>query len=231
MRNPLIKKLTYGFGVLIALILLTALFLLVSSLKKTPQPTKQTQQRVPKDTTTQLVKGVLPPSSELLTPLQKQTFIVTLDPALNPESVKASLAASSPSDASQKTDTPLTVSTQKNKLILTTTRPTEAFSTYTLTLTLRGQIILQQSFLSSAVSPTPLPSNNAALSQYLPHETLGYLLEYSKEENLYLVHFKYDSYSPDSFTAQLDKAKKNANEFIQSKNIDLSTVSIKYLYK
>ncbi len=231
MKQPLLKKLMYAAGVFVSLIVLTVLFLFVSSLKKSPPKPQPSVQKVPRDTTTKLIKEVAPDPFQALTPSQNQTFTVTLDPALDSSKIQTKLTLSPPSNAAEKIEIPLVVNRQENKLILTTTTPIEPVSTYTLTLLLRGQVILQQSFLSAAASPTPLPVNNTALSQHLPHETHIYLLEYDRDENIYLMHFKYDAASPDSFTDQFEKAKKSTNEYIAGKNIDTSTVTIKYLYK
>lgn len=231
MKQTFIKKLIYIVGVFVSLVILVVLFLFVSSLKKSPPPPQPAAQKVPKDTTTQLIKTVLPDSSQTLVPSQSQTFTITLDPSLDPSTIQAKLTASPPSNAAEKTDVPIAVTRESNRLILTTTNPILPVSTYTLTLLLRGQIILQQSFLSASISPTPLPTNNTVLSQYLPHETLIYLLEYDKDQNVYLMHFKYDAASPDSFTDQFEKAERSANEYIAGKGIDTTTVSIKYLYK
>lgn len=231
MKQPFLKKLIHIAGVFVSLVLLTALFLLVSSLKKSPPQQQPSTQKVPRDTTTQLVKEVTPDPFQALVPMQNQTFIITLDPALDPNKTQAKLTLSPPSNAAEKTEVPLIISRQANKLMLTTTNPIQPVSTYTLTLLLRGQVILRESFLSSSISPTPLPTNNNTLSQYLPHETRIYLLEYDRDQNVYLMHFKYDASSPDSFTDQFEKAKKSANEYIEGKNIDTSTVTVKYLYK
>lgn len=231
MKQTFLKKSMYVAGIAISLVVLTILFLLVSSLKKPAVTPKPGAQKIPKDTTTSLVKAVLPDPSQALTPSQNQTFTITLDPALDPKAIEAKITSSPPSNAAEKTDVPFVLSRQGNTLTLTTNSPIRSVTTYTLVLRLRGQVILQQSFLSSSVSPTPLPTNNTALSQYLPHETHIYLLEYDRDQNIYLAHFKYDASSPDSFTDQFEKAKKSANEFIAGKGIDVTTVSIKYLYK
>jgi hypothetical protein len=231
MKQSFIKKIMYVVGVLASLVVLAVLFLFISSLKKPSQTPTPVTQKVPKDTTTQLIKAVLPDSSQSLTPSQNQTFTITLDPSLDPNAIQPKLTVSPPSNAAKKTDVPLTATHENNRLVLATTQPILPTSTYTLTLTLRGQIILQQSFLSAAPSPTPLPANNTMLSRFLPHETHIYLLEFDRDQNIYLMHFKYDAGSPESFTDQFEKAKRSTNEFISSKGIDPATVIIKYLYK
>lgn len=231
MKQSFTRKLLYLGGVFISLIVLTVLFLFISSLKKAPTPPPSVQKRVPKNITTSLVKKVLPDSTQALANSQNQTFTITLDSALDPSLIKVQLVASPPSNATEKTAIPLSVSYDKNIITATTTKPIEPFTTYTLTLSLREQNILQRSYLSEALSPSPLPTNNAILSSYLPHETFIYLLEFDKDQNIYLMHFKYDATSPLSFTEQFEKAKKSVNEYIASKNIDPNTVIIKYLYK
>lgn len=231
MKQSIVKKLIYAGGVLASLVVLTVLLLLVSSLKKSPAPQSNTQQKVPKDTTTPLIKSVQPDSAQALPVSQNQTFTITLDSALDPSLIKARLDSSPPSNAAEKTNVPLSISTHNNAITATTSTPIAPFTTYTLTLTLRGKTILQRSYLSDAPSPTPIPANNTTLMNYLPHETLIYLLEFDRDQNIYLVHFKYDATSPLSFTDQFEKAKKSANEYIASKNIDPSSVTIRYLYK
>ncbi len=231
MKQPLAKKLFYIGGVIASLAVLTVLFLFVSSLKKEPPTTVSVQKRVPKDTTTSLIKSVLPDSAQPLRSYQNQTFTIMLDSALDPSLITTQLTSSPPSNAAEKTVIPLSISNNKNTITATATKAIEPFTTYTLTLTLRGQSILQKSYLSEAPSPTPLPTNNTALANHLPHETLIYLLEFDHDQNMYLMHFKYDATSPLSFTEQFEKAKKSVSEYIASKNIDPNSVTIKYLYK
>lgn len=221
----------FVIGIFASLVVLSVLFLLLSSLKKPANPIITNSRRVPADTKTNLVKRILPDPILLLPSGQSQIFTIFLDPSLDTDLVTPKLTASPPSNAAEKTEVLTTIVRQGNKIQITTIQPIQPASTYTLILTLREQVVLQQSFLSAALSPTPLPINNLNLSQYLPHETLMYLLEYNRDQNIYLVHFKYDSSSPDSFTDQFEKAKKSANEFIASKKIDISSVTIKYLYK
>ncbi len=231
MNQPIIKRLLYVLGIIAALIALTLLFLLVSSIKKQPQTPPVTGKKVPADKTTSLVKNITPPSTVLLPSGTTQTFLITLDPSLDPSSIKPAITASSPSNASAATPVAFTTSLGKNTISLTTTVPIEQSTTYLVSLSLRGTDIFRVSYLSSNPTPTIPPKNNPTLSAYLPYETLSYRLEFDKELNTYIMHFKYDIHSKDALSVQFNTAKQNVNEYIKSKGIDPSTIVIRYLYK
>lgn len=230
MNRPIVKRLLYISGVVVALIALTVLFLLVSSIKKPPQEIPTSSKKVPNDKTTTLVKNITPPSILLLPSGKAQTFLITLDPSLDPAAIKPVLTASSPSNASVSTPVAFTPSYGKNTLSITTNAVLEQSTIYVLTLSLRGTDIFRVSYLSSNPTPTK-PINNPTLSTYLPYETLSYRLEFDKELNTYIMHFKYDPNSKDELSLQFNTAKQNANEYIKSKGVDPSTIVIRYLYK
>lgn len=230
MKKTAVRKILFALGVIVSLVALTVLFLFVSTLKKTPPPQTDTK-KAPRDTTSSLVKKVLPESTMLLNPGRAQAFTITLDPSLDPQTITFKLTSSPPSDASKTKDVGLSPSYKNATITLVTTSQIEPSTTYILTLFLRGGTIFRQAYLSSPFAPTPVQSNNASLSSFLPYETLNYRLEFNKEQNIYVMHFKYDANSKEDLSTQFNNSKTNADEFIESKGIDTTTVTIKYLYK
>lgn len=83
-------------------------------------------------------------------------------------------------------------------------------------------------YRSVDVPPTPIPSNNPSLIQYLPHETESYRLLYFADQNLYISHFKYNPNISGTLDDQYQKAKNEARDFIKSKGIDPATLTIDF---
>ena len=231
MNNTIVKKILFALGVLVSLVVLSILFLLVSTLKKSPPESQVTRVTPPKDSTTVLIESVEPVVAIQLTPGSAQKFSIVLDPSVDIEGVRVSVTSAPVSNLLQKSSFPITTSVNNNILTATTNYPITPVTAYTLTLIYQGKAILQQSYLSAPADPTPVPTNNSALSAFLPYSTLNYLLEYNKSQNVYIVHFKYDLSSKKDLSTQLSEAKKNAFNFIQSKGVDPSTITIIYSNK
>jgi len=230
-NNPVLKKIFFAFGVFLMLIVLSVIFLFISTLKK---PTQQIPEKKPVtqvDISTPLVNSVLPPVTKLLETGKIQTFTSTLDPTIEVSDVKVTLSSSPPSNASAKSVVPTTTSLEGKVLVTTTSVPIEPSTTYTLMLLYKGKIILSQAYLSAHPIETPIPTNNPTLSTYLPYETLNYLLVYNAEKNAYVMHFKYDPNSSKDLNTQFEEAKTNTNNFIVGKGIDVTTITIDYLFK
>lgn len=91
-----------------------------------------------------------------------------------------------------------------------------------------GNVVFSADYLSNEIPPTPVPSNNPTLKDYLPYETPNYALEYLPSQNLYVFHFKYDSNLETTPDRQFENAKADAIRFIQNKGIDQATVTIEW---
>ncbi len=230
-NNPLFKKLMFALGVVIMLILLSVVFLFISSFKKPPPSPVKEKPVTQVDITTPLVVTAEPPVTKQLIVGEVQVFAVELDTSVNVSDVRATVSSSPPSDASAKSVVPTTTVIQGQKIILTTAVPTEPVTTYTLTLIYKGRVLLSQAYLSTTPAITPIPTNNPVLATHLPYETLNYILTYSKERNVYEMHFKYNPSSEKDMTTQFEEAKVNANNFIIGKGIDIKTITIEYLFK
>ncbi len=229
-NNSLIKKGLFAVGVFAALVFLTFLFLFLSSLKKTPT-TPEKKPSLRGDVTTSFIKSFSPPSNILLTAGKVQKFTIFLASPIDPNLLQIKAASSSPSDISNNISVPIKKNTNNNSIEFTTTQPLSPVTTYSITITYKGQLLLQQSYLTSSYTPTPIPTNNPTLSSFLPYETLNYSLEFNKEQNIYIMHFKYNPNSNTDMTTQFNEAKTQTNKFIQGKGIDPLTVIIKYSYK
>jgi hypothetical protein len=204
--------------------------LFVSTLKKTP-PTPEKKQTLRRDITTIFVREVSPPPTQTLVAGQLQKFTVTLDASVDVGKLRINIVSSPPSDISSQSPVPFTKGFSGRKLEISTTQTTLPVTTYTITLAYNDKVILQQSYLSSPEAPTPVANNNVSLSQFLPYETLNYLLEYNKGRNIYIVHVRYDPNSKKDLTTQFNDAKSNANNFIESRGVDLKSIVIEYIFK
>ena len=231
MKNPFFKKIIFALGVLAMLIFLSVTFLFVSSLKK-PTPAPMREKPVTQvDIATPLVATVDPPVTKQLEAGLIQAFTVELDPSINLSQIRATVSSSPPSDASAKSVVPTTTTIKGQKITLTTTVPVQPTTTYTLSVIFQGRTILSQAYLSTPPAVTPVATNNPALATHLPYETLSYILTYSKERNVYEMHFKYNPSSEKDMTTQFEEAKTNTNNFITGKGIDIKTITIEYLFK
>lgn len=113
-------------------------------------------------------------------------------------------------------------------LILTFNTPTTPSTLYTLTLTDKNtnNQLFRAQYLTNAPTPSPVPSNNPTLANYLPYDTTNYTLTYSSAQNIYIFDFKYNPVSSTPLTAQYDQAKSDAIDFIKSKGVDPTSVVV-----
>lgn len=227
----MLKKIMFGIGVIATLFAITIAFLLLSTLKKTPTVPFEQKVQTKKDTSTNLVTNILPQPAEQLISGKAQQFSVFIDPSVDVARVHAVLSTSQPSDPSKEILVATTVFFKSSEVDIATTDPIAPFLIYTLTLTYNGTKILQQSYVSSQLPPTVVPTNNPTLSTFLPYETKNYLLEFNRDQNIYIMHFKYDSVSDTNLATQLENAKTNASAFIKSKGVDPASIVIKYISK
>lgn len=96
---------------------------------------------------------------------------------------------------------------------------------------LSGRTLKTQIYYVGLPQPTSLPQNNEALKAFLPYETDTYSLEYLASRNVYLFHFKYNPNNPEQNDVQFENAKTQATQFIESKGINLSSITIEWQYK
>jgi len=117
-----------------------------------------------------------------------------------------------------------------NVVSVKTLTPIQERSEYYLTVVdpQTNTTLSSSSYLSGDIEPTPIPSNNQTLKQYLPHETETYLLEYSGSKNLYIFHFKYDPTNQEDITQQYNDAKTQAIQYIEGTGVDINSIVIQY---
>lgn len=113
-------------------------------------------------------------------------------------------------------------------LVLTFNTLTTPSTLYTLTITniSTNKQLFEAQYLTNAPTPSPVPSNNPALANYLPYDTTNYTLTFSSAQNIYIFDFKYDPVSSTPLTAQYDQAKSDAIDFIKSKGVDPNSVVV-----
>ncbi len=93
-----------------------------------------------------------------------------------------------------------------------------------------GRELLNETYLSNQPIPTPAASNNLELSNFLPHETSNYRLSYLPSRNIYIFNFIYNPNSSEDLQTQYERAKQQAEEFIESKGINLEEIVIEWRY-
>lgn len=222
MKN-VIKKTGYVLAVLVTFVVLTLVFLALSSLKKTQNndPAKQTT----------LLTSVRPPKTEELKASLTQKFEITFTSMDQTTPINISLSSAPFKNPEEATAVKVSQKTIGNSMIINTLEPILPLNTYTLTLTQNSQTILKYIYLSSETKPTPIPQNNTALQEFLPHTTQTYSLEYALSRNIYVAHVKYNPNSSLSLTAQIEAVQTDVSQFIQSKGIAVESVKIDYSLK
>lgn len=174
--------------------------------------------------------SLLPAAGATLTPGNTLIFRVTFRNTVSKNEMVATLTKRSP--GKENVTVPTNMLASENSISIQADEKVEQGMFYSLELaTTAGRIILSADYSSPSITPTPLPSNNAQLKEYLPYDTPNFLLDYNKSRNLYIMHFKFRSSDPGTIEQQFEKAKREAQEFIASKNIQVNTVEIEYSYK
>lgn len=130
------------------------------------------------------------------------------------------------------TSVPSTVSFNEagNEVTITSTRPFKQNASYQVLLkkTKDNAVLFNKNYFTLAFTPTPLPNNNKALSESLPHEGSNWILKYNPERNLYYFSADITPGTPAEMEIQYNRAKDEALTFIKSKGIDPNTVTIEW---
>ncbi len=213
------KKLLLVVGVVVAFIILAVLMLFLSSLKKPVQKAGRTG-----------VVGIVPSETQILTPNVIQKFQVVFGAVASASNAKFELSYQPFGNQETKKVKIKTLIDERTATIVNED-PTIPNSKYTLTIAQSGEKEVVAKYLSGSITPTPISVNNESLTQFLPYKTQTFILEYNEARNIYIMHFLYSAASSVDLNTQFDSAKKQANDFIASKNIPLSSIKIEYLYK
>lgn len=228
------KNISILFPVAVSIILLSIIFTIVyssfketnDSFKPSPQQIKQPQEQEQINPNI-AVTNISPSGDTTLIANQKQTFTVSFSSTLDANAVTFLLT---PDDDSQGISNPKFILRQVDgkTISLQTQETIEPYNTYTLTIQnrLSQKVLASQSYYVAAPQPTTVQTNSPALQAFLPYETDTYSLEYLSDQNVYLFHFKYNESSDVESDVQFEQAKTAATKFIESKGINISTITI-----
>jgi hypothetical protein len=217
-------------------LILTLLLILVSSKKAVklspsaiPTLSPASQTSLPTVKVDFNIQSITPPKGTILKPNQPLEFDVTFDKPIDISWVGIKLS-SGPISATQLNSTQFKNKVSgDNKTLIITSGPTTPSSQYLLEITnLTKNIKLLSINYPSDTFSTPAPSNNPALSTFLPYETANYKLSFNPDRNVYIFNFKYDTNSSVSIDDQYNQAKTDATAFIQSKGIDINSIVIEW---
>lgn len=176
------------------------------------------------------VESVVPPISSVLLAGQKQTFSVNFNTQVSTGSFKILLTSKAFSDSAEKeVSIPFTTSitsSGKTLAIQTTNNILPSHSYALIILDSKNRTLLSASYSSGNVEISTAPGNNPELKQYLPYETSTYKLTYNERRNTYIFNLKINSNSQESLIQQFENAKKQAEDFIKSKGIDINSIVI-----
>jgi hypothetical protein len=178
------------------------------------------------------VTAVSPSYSSLLTPGEKEIFTVSFSTSVQEKTLKILLSKKKYDDTSESiVSVPIaTELLDKGKsLLISMQEEVEIYHEYSLTIIDgNNKTLTSTTYLTSNVVISRAPSNNPTLQQYLPHETASYILSYNERRNTYIFNFKVDPSSTLGFSEQFESAKQQAEEFIQSRGIDINSIVIEW---
>ena len=213
------KIFVFCFSVVVILLIFAGVYALSRS-KKTTTPPIESNPAI----------NLLPAAGTTLIPGNTLIFRITFKNTVSKNEMVATLTKRSP--GKENITVPTNMLESENSIAIQTDEKVEQGMFYSLELvTKTGRIILSADYSSPSITPTPLPSNNTQLKDYLPYDTSNFLLDYNNSRNLYVMHFKFRSSDPGTIEQQFEKAKRDAQEFITSKGIQVNTVEIEYSYK
>jgi len=221
-------------GILLLGIVITLAFLSLNGSKnavQSPFPSQAPTQATSEGNLPIVVKKVLPEENVTLTAGAIQVFTIYFQ---NPVELSQLSIVLTYLDVSQD-NSPIDIKTSVDRLDPKTIRvktvdPIKPRSEYSLIIKKAdtGETISSTVYLSGDLPPIPAPSNNKALVQYLPYETITFSLEYLASKNIYVFHFKYNPNLPGTVDEQFANAKSQAIDFIKSKGIDPSSLTIDF---
>lgn len=175
--------------------------------------------------------GVSPEDKSILPAGSQGVFTISFSAPVQANFVGIKLTATNtavnnPSPTTEPTT--FTLSNSNQTLTLTTKDPIGAYTNYELTIQSSGNTLLDAHYSTGPTQPSPAPSNNPSLQQYLPFETANYRLSYLPSRNTYVFNFIYNPDSSLTLPEQFDQAKADAAAFIQSKGIDPNSITIEW---
>lgn len=178
------------------------------------------------------VLNIQPSELAILTAGVNQVFTITLKTPITPSKTTITLTKQNYTTNQNASSTPITISYSSDASIITVTpkENIEAFSQYVLTITdsPTNTILLLATYNSRDIKPTKPQNNNLQLKSFLPHETTSYKLSFNELRGVYVFNFKINPNSTANLNAQYESAKKEAEDFIKSKGIDLNTIVIEW---
>lgn len=233
MKNKLILPLLTIGIVLLVTIPLFILFVRPSSQELVPVefgpiPTQFQPQISPYTGLKQLVSAD-PAQDVILFPGEKYDFTFVFTSPL-PQNIFVSLHSLEIGGTDEKETVPFTsrISPDRKTITLTPNKEINPSQQIILSIADEKTIIFSTTYASERIRITPAPSNNPELKQYLPYETETYILSFSTRRSSYIFNLKLIENSPNSLEEQYQSAKSQAEAFIQSKGIDIDSLSIEW---
>lgn len=232
MTNILKNKTILIIGIVTLVLIFLALYFTQKSSPEnhgevSPSPTPTQSQNL----NTTVINNVSPSQGTTLESGKPQTFTIYLGKPLVIGQVKIVLKSYDyTQDSTFVTDVPFNATFTANNVIeVKTASPITPHTTYLLQMTTLtdNKVVLNLTYSSQlAASPAPVQNNNTALIAYLPYETDTYKLSYFAAQNIYVFNFKYNPNSDVNITDQFNQAKQDAINFIQSKGVDINSITI-----
>ena len=225
-----IRDKTLLFPIIVAFILVIIVFGILLFSLQTGQ--KNTVPVTPTLTPNAAVTKVFPDEPETLTAGIPHTFLIYFNKNI---SIKALEFTLSYIDVTQDSPTTITAKVSLSQVsptevLVKTEDPIQERSEYNLTVDnpQTSEVLSSTTYLSGDIQPTKVPTNNLKLKDFLPYDTTSYTLEYVPGQNIYIFHFKFDPTNQEDITQQLQDAKSQAIQFIESKGVDINSIVIDY---
>lgn len=163
---------------------------------------------------------------------ERKKITVSFKNPIAPNSINITLTKLQYTKEQNPTEVPINTTYNGNASTLTVSlqEPIQTFSQYVLTITDRenNKVLLRASYNSRDIQPTKPANNNQELKQYLPHETTSYKLSFNELRGVYVFNFKINPNSQISLSRQYEIAKKEAEDFIKNKGININSIVIEW---
>lgn len=180
----------------------------------------------------QNILSLTPNEFTILKAGERKKITVSFKNPIAPNSINITLTKLQYTKEQNPTEVPINTTYNGNASTLTVSLQETIlpFSQYVLTITDRenNKVLLRASYNSRDIQPTKPANNNQELKQYLPHETTSYKLSFNELRGVYVFNFKINSNSQISLSRQYEIAKKEAEDFIKNKGININSIVIEW---
>jgi hypothetical protein len=224
-----IRAIKSGYLLYVGLfVLLMFVFLLTSFILSRSESTDSKQ--TPTNTTGIVITHAQPDQSDILQPGRRQSFTIEFAGDITPESLVLTLQKTAIVSTQKPTAVPFVIdyAEELRKLTIRTSENVESYSRYEFSVKEKAGSaeIFHAVYFSAKDEMVDITPPDQSLRTFLPHETATYRLVYNERLGSYVFNLKLNPRSPDNYNLQFEKARAEAEQFIENHGIDPQTLRI-----